>query len=118
VIELVRQLEGSQRGLARLRGQLEVLANENQQIQKRQRDFYLDLDSRLKRLEAGSGAASSPPSDGGGAGIANSAATAPSATAHALTKEDQARRSRHTTPPPTSSGETTSRQRSRRSVRS
>ena len=28
-------------------------ANQNEQIQKRQRDFYLDLDSRLKRLEGG-----------------------------------------------------------------
>jgi tol-pal system protein YbgF len=93
VIELVRQLEDLNAELARLRGQLEVLANENQQIQKRQRDFYLDLDSRLKRLEGGSGAAasSSPPSDGGGAAIANSTATTPSATSHASTKEDQAR---------------------------
>jgi TolA-binding protein len=55
VVELVRQLEGVNAEIARLRGQLEVLANENQQIQKRQRDFYLDLDSRLKRLEGGPG---------------------------------------------------------------
>lgn len=51
VVELVRSLEQINGEIARLRGQLEVLANENQQIQKRQRDFYLDLDSRLKRLE-------------------------------------------------------------------
>ena len=51
VVELVRQLEQINGEIARLRGSLEVLANENQQIQKRQRDFYLDLDSRLKRLE-------------------------------------------------------------------
>ena len=53
VIELVRQIEALNAEIARLRGQLEVVANENQQIQKRQRDFYLDLDSRLKRLEGG-----------------------------------------------------------------
>jgi tol-pal system protein YbgF len=53
VVELVRQLEQMNTELARLRGQIEVLANENQQIQKRQRDFYLDLDSRLKALEGG-----------------------------------------------------------------
>ncbi len=58
VVELLRQLEQINTEIARLRGQLEVLANDNQQIQKRQRDFYLDLDSRLKRLEgAGAGAA-------------------------------------------------------------
>jgi tol-pal system protein YbgF len=60
VVELLRQLEGLNAELARLRGSLEVLANENQQIQKRQRDFYLDLDSRLKRLE-GVPAGSAPP---------------------------------------------------------
>ena len=56
VVELVRQLEQINGEIAALRGQLEVLANENQQIQKRQRDFYLDLDSRLKRLEGGGAA--------------------------------------------------------------
>jgi tol-pal system protein YbgF len=92
VIELVRQLEDLNAELARLRGQLEVLANENQQIQKRQRDFYLDLDSRLKRLEGGSGAAApSSPSDGGVAPSASSAAAASAAPPHAPTKEDQAR---------------------------
>ncbi|MEO5692382.1 MAG: tol-pal system protein YbgF [Usitatibacter sp.] len=64
VVELVRSLEQINGEIARLRGQLEVLANENQQIQKRQRDFYLDLDSRLKRLESpgqpGASAAASP----------------------------------------------------------
>lgn len=57
VVELLRQLEQINAEMARLRGQLEVLANDNQQVQKRQRDFYLDLDSRLKRLE---GAAADP----------------------------------------------------------
>jgi tol-pal system protein YbgF len=90
VIELVRQIEDLNAELARLRGQLEVLANDNQQIQKRQRDFYLDLDSRLKRLEGGSGAAvSSSPGDAGLA--ASAAAAASSVPAHAPTKEDQAR---------------------------
>ncbi|MEO5677777.1 MAG: tol-pal system protein YbgF [Usitatibacter sp.] len=61
VVELVRQLEQINGEMARLRGQLEVLANENQQVQKRQRDFYLDLDSRLKRLEGGASAGAPPP---------------------------------------------------------
>jgi len=85
VVELVRQLEGVDAEIARLRGQLEVIANENQQIQKRQRDFYLDLDSRLKRLEGGAAPAASgaaaPPAD------ANPTAAAP----RVATKEDQAR---------------------------
>ena len=62
VVELVRQLQQQNDEIARLRGQLEVISNENQQIQKRQRDFYLDLDSRITRLEAvGAGAAAAPP---------------------------------------------------------
>jgi tol-pal system protein YbgF len=60
VVELVQQLEQMNQEIARLRGQIEVLANENQQLQKRQRDFYLDLDSRLKRVEPAP-AAGSPP---------------------------------------------------------
>jgi len=82
VVELVRQLEDMNAEIARLRGQLEVLGNENQQIQKRQRDFYLDLDSRLKRLEGGPAASASsapPPVDAG------------AAAARAPTKDDQAR---------------------------
>ncbi len=91
VIELVRQLEGVNAEIARLRGQLEVLANENQQVQKRQRDFYLDLDSRLKRLEGGPAASAPgvPPVDAASAG-ASVVAAAPS-NSRAPTKDDQGR---------------------------
>ncbi|MGZ5035362.1 MAG: tol-pal system protein YbgF [Usitatibacter sp.] len=88
VVELVRQIEDLNAELARLRGQLEVIGNENQQIQKRQKDFYLDLDSRLKRLEGGS-AATAPPGDAGAPQSAPTAAAA--APARVPTKEDQAR---------------------------
>ncbi len=84
VVELVRQLEGVNAEIARLRGQLEVLANENQQIQKRQRDFYLDLDSRLKRLEGGAPAGAS----GTSAPVESSTASAPPRVAG---RDDQAR---------------------------
>ena len=89
VVELVRQLESLNADIARLRGQLEVLANENQQIQKRQRDFYLDLDSRLKRLEgtSGSPSASLPPEAATGAAVA----AGPPVAARPSTKEEQAR---------------------------
>ncbi len=85
VVELLQQIQALGDDLARLRGSLEVLANQNDQLQKRQRDFYLDLDSRLKRLEGTSAApaASGPP--------AAAAATAPEAAPHAPTKEEQAR---------------------------
>jgi len=92
VVELVRQLEQMNGEIARLRGQLEVLANENQQIQKRQRDFYLDLDSRLKRLEgsAVAGAATAPPSAAAPTPTAPSEPVA-SAPPKVASKEDQQR---------------------------
>ncbi len=86
VVELVQQLEQLNEQIARLRGQIEVLANENQQLQKRQRDFYLDLDSRLKRLEGGN-AAGTPGAAGapapGAAGTPPSGANAPSTSSPA-----------------------------------
>ena len=51
VIQLLQQIEGLNTEIAKLRGQIEVLSNQNDQMQKRQRDFYLDLDTRLRRLE-------------------------------------------------------------------
>ena len=74
VVELVRSIDELNQELARLRGQMEVLQNENQQLQKRQRDFYLDIDSRLKRLEGGAGTAA-------GTAIAPDAAAAGGSTA-------------------------------------
>lgn len=91
VVELVRQLQQQNEEIARLRGQLEVIANENQQIQKRQRDFYLDLDSRLKRLEAGGAGAvtgavpgaAPPAAPGAPAATAPGGAPSPSASTNA-----------------------------------
>lgn len=49
--ELNAQLERNRQELAQLRGQVEVLTNANEQAQKRQKDFYVDLDTRLRKLE-------------------------------------------------------------------
>ena len=80
VVELVRSIDELNQEIARLRGQMEVLENENQQLQKRQRDFYLDIDSRLKRLEGGAAAGGAADASAAGAAGATSAATAPGAT--------------------------------------
>jgi tol-pal system protein YbgF len=50
-IDFANQAEAVKADLAHLRGQMEVLANEVETTQKRQRDFYVDLDSRLRKLE-------------------------------------------------------------------
>jgi TolA-binding protein len=49
--DLFNQLEQLKADVARLRGQIEVLANDVDQQQKRQRDLYVDLDTRLRKLE-------------------------------------------------------------------
>jgi tol-pal system protein YbgF len=50
-IELANQIEALRQDIARLRGQMEVAVHELDQLQKRQKDFYVDLDVRLRKLE-------------------------------------------------------------------
>ena len=50
--DLGTQLQLLQGDLAKLRGQIEVITYELEQSQKRQRDLYVDLDSRLRKIEA------------------------------------------------------------------
>ncbi len=58
ILQLLNQIEQLNAELARLRGQVEVLTNQNEQLAKRQKDFYLDIDSRLRKLE---GVGDAPP---------------------------------------------------------
>ena len=51
LLELYTQVETLGREMGELRGQIEVLTNQNELLQKRQRDFYIDLDNRLRRIE-------------------------------------------------------------------
>jgi TolA-binding protein len=51
LIELFNQVELLKAEAARLRGQIEVLTYELAEAQKRQRDLYVDLDSRMRRME-------------------------------------------------------------------
>ncbi len=51
LLELYSQVETMGMELGRLRGQIEVLSNDNASLQKRQRDFYIDLDNRLRQIE-------------------------------------------------------------------
>ena len=51
IIQLLNQIEQLNAEIARLRGQIEVLGNQHEQLIKRQKDFYLDIDARLRKLE-------------------------------------------------------------------
>ncbi|MEN6584949.1 MAG: YbgF trimerization domain-containing protein, partial [Sulfuricella sp.] len=50
-LDILSQIEAVKGELAKLRGQLEEQAHDIETTQKRQRDLYVDLDSRLRLLE-------------------------------------------------------------------
>ena len=52
IIDLFNQVEILRTEFAKLRGQIELLQNEMENTQKRQRDLYVDLDGRLRKVEA------------------------------------------------------------------
>lgn len=51
MINLMNQLDGLNRELNKLRGKIEELGNSVLNAEKRQKDMYLDLDTRLRRIE-------------------------------------------------------------------
>lgn len=51
LLDMQNQLEGLRQEVARLRGQNEVLQNQVETLQKQQKDYYADLDARLKKFE-------------------------------------------------------------------
>ncbi len=51
MLDLNASLEGIRADLAALRGQIEVLQNRVEQADRRQRDLYVDLDTRLRKFE-------------------------------------------------------------------
>jgi tol-pal system protein YbgF len=70
-IETLNRLNALQQEVASLRGLVEQLQNENAQLKQAAREQYIDLDSRLGRLEGGSapaaGTAATPAGADGGA---------------------------------------------------
>lgn len=56
-MEMLSQLEVLKSELGKLRGQLEVQAHDIENLQKRQRDLYVDVDTRLRQLESAAAAA-------------------------------------------------------------
>ncbi len=50
-IDFANQVEAIKTDISKLRGQIEVLTYELEAAQKRQKDFYVDLDNRLRKIE-------------------------------------------------------------------
>ncbi len=59
-LDLQMQQEALNTELRKLRGQNEELVHNLQDAEKRQKDFYIDLDTRLRRVEGGDVSASAP----------------------------------------------------------
>jgi tol-pal system protein YbgF len=50
-LDMLNQHEQTMQEIAKLRGQIEVLANQVATAQKQQKDLYADLDARMRKLE-------------------------------------------------------------------
>jgi len=84
LVELFNTVEQMKADVAKLRGQIEVLVYEQEQSGKRQRDLYVDLDSRLRKLEAGPSAGTATPDvNPGGAPTGGPSTSGPGAPAAA-----------------------------------
>jgi len=85
LVEMFGAVEQLKADIARMRGQIEVLTHELAEAQKRQRDLYVDLDSRMRRLEtANASAAAAPAAPAVAGGLAPPGAVTPPAAASAV----------------------------------
>lgn len=81
LVDLMQRLETLQNEVQALRGQVEDMGNSMQSMTQRQRDLFLDIDNRLRKLETGVGAAAAAP--------VGPAATTPAVADSALTGMDE-----------------------------
>ena len=65
LLDLQRQIEGSQQELRTLRGQIEEARNELETLRQQQRDLYADHDRRQLAVENGAAVGGVPPASGG-----------------------------------------------------
>ena len=88
IIQLLNQIEQLNAEIAKLRGQVEVMSNLDEQLTKRQRDFYLDIDTRLRKIEGapvdtttGSSSSTVAPSNAPPVGLSAAAGASPTSPA-------------------------------------
>ena len=70
-LDLASQIQRQAEDIARLRGQIETLNYELETAKKRQQDFYLDLDTRLRKFEAPAGESTAGTPEGTPANVAS-----------------------------------------------
>lgn len=76
LVDLLQQVDSLKAELAKLRGQSEVNTHSIETAEKRQKDLYVDLDNRMRKLERVGEAAPAGASTGPGAAAAGAAAAA------------------------------------------
>jgi tol-pal system protein YbgF len=59
-VDLSQLIDGLKQDIAKLRGQVELLINQAETLDRRQKDLYVDLDTRLRKLEQGPPPAEKP----------------------------------------------------------
>ncbi len=91
LVDLANNVEGLKSDVARIRGQIEVLTYELDQSQKRQRDLYVDLDARMRKLEGAPGTGSADASAGNSAADASGAPGGNSAAGAATSSANEQR---------------------------
>lgn len=50
-VDMAQMLDGLRQEIAKLRGHIEVLVNQADTLERKQKDLYVDLDNRLRKLE-------------------------------------------------------------------
>lgn len=88
LLDLLKELESIKAEMARMRGQIEVQANQLDTLGKRQNDLYADLDQRITALAKAAKPAPAP--DAGQPSAAGETATGPSTAAPAAGGSTQA----------------------------
>jgi tol-pal system protein YbgF len=63
LVDLAGQIDGLRGDLSRMRGQIEVLLNQAESADKRQKDLYLDIDTRLRKIEQAKESAAEKPAE-------------------------------------------------------
>jgi tol-pal system protein YbgF len=93
-VALVNQLQAMRDQMQQMQGQIEELQHQLQQLQQTGKDQYIDLDSRLGRLEksqpALGGSAAAPAASAATAATASTASSAPATSARPMSEADKA----------------------------
>jgi tol-pal system protein YbgF len=90
LVDLLNSVDQMRQDIAKVHGQLEVLTYELEQANKRSRDLYVDIDTRLRKLETSATAPSATTPSSGATGSLPAAGATPPPTAADATAEQKA----------------------------